>query len=89
MADLYARDLLGEDLNALGPDDEGLRNVIDLYQLARQWGGPEPLGVVAERFPELQNPDIELQPTMEMYRRFGHELLAARTRYPSLGRLVQ
>lgn len=85
-ADQYARDLLSEDLDAIGPDDDGLRNLADLVEFAARWNSAASTDELTEAFLELHNADVDGPRAVDMYRRFSAEVLEIVGRYPTVVR---
>lgn len=76
------------DLAALGPDDDGLRNLTDLLEFSRTWAAGLTDAALVEAFPELLNPSVDQPLAIKMYRRFGAEVLDGVRRYPRAVTLV-
>jgi hypothetical protein len=84
--DPYARDLLTEDLDACGPDDDALRNLTDLVEFATRWESPVSSAELYEAYLELHNGDVDGPRAISLYRRFGGEVVNVVRRYPTVVR---
>jgi hypothetical protein len=88
--DEYERDLFALPVGDLPPEDRGKRNLIDLMLFVRQcalFDLANPASSV-ETFPDLVNPEVDLQEAMAMYHRFSGEAMAVFARHPSLAMLL-
>jgi 7-cyano-7-deazaguanine synthase in queuosine biosynthesis len=80
----YERDLLSEDVQRLSPDDDGKRNLNELGDFIRWFGGGHPDADILDNFPDLHNEFIDREAAMKMYKRFAREARAVLTNYPLL-----
>jgi len=82
----WNRDILTEDVLGLSAEDEGKRNLIELLEFIAPFTeipanrNPE----LVEQFPELINPQIDVDQAIGMYRRFARETTAVLARYPNI-----
>jgi 7-cyano-7-deazaguanine synthase in queuosine biosynthesis len=84
--DAYGRDLLREDLDAADPDDDGLRNLADLLEFSSDWAGGRTADELLDTYLELRNGDVDAPQAIELYRRFGNEVLRVVRGYPTVVR---
>ena len=68
----YHRDLLSEDIKALGDDDDGRRNFADLADFVVRFSKLSNLELITE-FPELISDYFEADKAIQMYREFSKE----------------
>jgi 7-cyano-7-deazaguanine synthase in queuosine biosynthesis len=87
--DVYARDLFAEDLDTLAPSDEGLRNLDDLLRFAARWASGASAENLLRAFPELRNRSLDQAQAIDVYRRFGAEVIGLSGRLPRLAARVR
>jgi len=88
----YERNLLGETIGKLKPDDLGKRNLVDLCQFIGLFSGPGRIDSDQElcfKFPELFDPNLNAVQVIRMYRRFADEAFAVLNKYPKVRGLLQ
>jgi len=84
----YERDLLGENVAALPPTDEGKRNVSELGEFAYAFSRQTDAELMFE-YPDLINEQIDLNRSIEMYRRFAKEAEAVLSRYKGVAPILK
>jgi 7-cyano-7-deazaguanine synthase in queuosine biosynthesis len=84
----YARDVWAEDIQSLGPGDEGRRNLIDLLEFIHHLTVLTDDEVMNE-WPELYSSNLNAAEVIAMYRRFSQEAIAVLRRYPGVTPLLQ
>jgi 7-cyano-7-deazaguanine synthase in queuosine biosynthesis len=84
--DEYERDLFGEDIASLDPDDLGKRNLVDLCEFVSKFEGSNKIASEEDlrfAFPDLLFDDTLAVPEiLKMYRRFASEALTVFKNYP-------
>lgn len=80
----YKRDLLGEKILALGHEDEGKRNLVEMAEFINLFKATKSNGALQNMFPELNSEYINLEAAIKMYRRFANEALHVFDRYPNV-----
>jgi hypothetical protein len=83
----YERDLLSEDVAALGPDDEGKRNVVELAEFISAFRTMAPIDLDMT-FPGLFDPQIDRDAAVAMYQRFADEGMKVLSKYPGIAPLL-
>jgi hypothetical protein len=78
----YKRDLFAEDIVALGVDDEGKRNVIEIAEFARAFLSFTDADLLLQ-FPDLISTDFDQGAAIGMYRRFAVEARTVRASRPA------
>lgn len=83
----FARDLFAESIGALGPNDEGKRNLVELaeFALAFRTYSAADLEVL---YPDLINESIDRPKAVAMYKRFAEEALAVLGTYSGVRPLL-
>lgn len=84
----YNRDVWGNGVSELLPDDEGRRNLIDLCEFILQFE-KDSLPQLMDKWPELYSPNLDSNATIAMYRRSAAEARTVLSRYPSVLPLLQ
>ena len=84
----YARDLFQDNFAAMGPDDEGRRNLADLCEFAKRFEIASDADLYDE-WPELYSANINATSTIAMYRRAAAETRAVLSRYAGLAPALQ
>jgi hypothetical protein len=79
----YARDVWTENIQALPPEDDGRRNLMDLLEFVRRFRVDSAEDLMSE-FPELYSPNIDADAVIAMYRRFAVEATEVFRRYPEV-----
>jgi hypothetical protein len=85
----YRRDLFGQDVGALDPNDEGKRNLIELAEFVKLFEQGTSQAALEEIYPELINRHINASDAVAMYRRFAAEARAIFDRYPLISALMR
>lgn len=85
----YQRDIFGEDIGGLLPNDEGKRNLIDLLEFVYQFNSSSSQASLEHLYPELVNERIDAVRAVEMYRRFAAEAHSVIERYQSIRELAK
>jgi 7-cyano-7-deazaguanine synthase in queuosine biosynthesis len=83
----YARDLFGEDIVGLPPEDAGKRNLLELAEFALFFLNLSD-AALEDKFPEVINPHFDKTEAISMYRRFASEARATFGRHPGLASLL-
>ena len=84
----YRRDLLAEDVGALGPGDDGKRNLVELCEFITRFTDASSQAMIEDAFPDLINPHIDAPRAVGMYRRFAREARGVLSNYPGVGGLL-
>lgn len=77
----YGRDLLAEDISALGPEDTGRRNIVDLLEFIARVEACDDERMISA-FPELLSAHFDHVEAIALYRRFAIEGRAVLDSYP-------
>jgi 7-cyano-7-deazaguanine synthase in queuosine biosynthesis len=85
----YKRNLFAEDVQALAPDDDGKRNLIELGEFIKHFEEQTPQVFLEEAYPDLINPHINAAQAVAMYRRFAVEARGVFDRYPQIRTLLR
>jgi hypothetical protein len=85
----YRRDLFTENVGALGADDEGKRNLIEIGEFVKLFEQQTSQASLEETYPDLVNPHIDGSQAIAMYRRFAAEARAVFDRYPQISTLLR
>jgi hypothetical protein len=85
----YARDLLTEDVGALGIDDTGKRNLMELAEFVWRFGSNRSDQQLQNECPDLQNAFFDGAQAIAMYRRSAEEAKEVFAKYPQVAALVQ
>jgi Queuosine biosynthesis protein QueC len=85
----YRRDLFAENVGALGADDEGKRNLIEIGEFVKLFEQQTSQASLEETYPDLVNPHIDGSQAIAMYRRFAAEARAVFDRYPQISTLLR
>lgn len=80
----YVRDILTENISALGEADEGKRNLVDLAEFALAWSTGSSREVLRAKYPDIVNIAIDEGQAAELYTRFGQEVLGVLRAYASV-----
>jgi hypothetical protein len=83
----YKRDLLSQDISALGENDEGKRNLVDIAEFSHAFLSMSD-AELEMMFPDLINPEIDKTSAIAMYRRFSSEARAVLTKYPGVSMIL-
>jgi 7-cyano-7-deazaguanine synthase in queuosine biosynthesis len=80
----YKVDLLRMKVSSLSPDDDGKRNLVDLCEFITFFKGDITIGELQTIYPELINPNFNLQRVVDMYKRFAQEANNVFQNYPEV-----
>lgn len=84
----YGRDLFAEQVESLGPEDDGRRNLIELAEFVRFFERSTSTNEILLEYPELVNSHIDKAKAIDMYRRFAKEARTVFNHYPTIVPLV-
>lgn len=84
----YQRDLLGENLDRVAPDDDGKRNLVELGEFVQVFASNRSQAEVESLYPDLVNPHFDAIQATSMYNRFAREARAVFQGYPHVNRLL-
>jgi hypothetical protein len=84
----YGRDLLSENIDNLGPEDTGKKNLIELAEFVTWFSSGHTNAKLMETFPDLVNEDVDMDQAIAMYTRFGGEAMQVLSSYPGVRSLL-
>jgi len=85
----YEHDLLNDTILALGPDDEGKRNLVELCEFISVFLKDKSLAELMQLYPELANSDFDITKAVGMYKRFANEAMQVFQNYPQVISLME
>jgi 7-cyano-7-deazaguanine synthase in queuosine biosynthesis len=86
--DEYQRDILGEDISDLSPDDDAKRNLIDLAEFVKRIETAPSQASLQAMFPDLVSQHFDARLAGEMYIRFAREARDVFARHPLVRDIV-